>query len=258
MMRKIAAIMLTLVLACVVPAGVSAEQDAYWIDSGRETLWNALNAGNLQPLSTDEKSAFFAQYATDMALAEWEAGDGISGSFSIRDDGSFRAEYRATFEGETEETVGSGSFSNVYKLSDWVYALEPGTIQWESQDNEFIVQETLLFEVPGATENETGILRYELQNIAGQNGLNPGEPVPYCFITAFDSAPLWYGETKNTGAAKPTGEWTCPDCGQKGNSGNFCINCGMARPADLWSCPKCGQEENTGNFCINCGTPREN
>ena len=48
-------------------------------------------------------------------------------------------------------------------------------------------------------------------------------------------------------------DWTCPDCGQTGNAGNFCSNCGAARLAANWTCPDCGQAGNTGNFCSNCG-----
>ena len=69
----------------------------------------------------------------------------------------------------------------------------------------------------------------------------------------------------NCGTAKPaetapaaSGEWTCPDCGQEGNTGAFCPNCGKARPAAEWTCPNCGQEGNQGAFCPNCGTPRSN
>ena len=47
-------------------------------------------------------------------------------------------------------------------------------------------------------------------------------------------------------------EWTCPVCGQTGNTGNFCPACGAKAPEAGWFCPECGQE-NTGNFCINCG-----
>ncbi len=49
--------------------------------------------------------------------------------------------------------------------------------------------------------------------------------------------------------------WTCPACGQEGNTGNFCIHCGAARPDETWDC-SCGQTGNTGNFCSNCGAPR--
>ncbi len=54
------------------------------------------------------------------------------------------------------------------------------------------------------------------------------------------------------------GVWTCPSCGQTGNTGKFCQNCGGAKPAaaGVWTCPSCGQTGNTGKFCQNCGAPR--
>ena len=51
-------------------------------------------------------------------------------------------------------------------------------------------------------------------------------------------------------------EWTCPNCGQTGNTGNFCSNCATARPSAEWTCPNCGQTGNTGNFCSNCATAK--
>lgn len=52
--------------------------------------------------------------------------------------------------------------------------------------------------------------------------------------------------------------WTCPGCGQEGNSQNFCPTCGTPRPEDSgeWTCPGCGQEGNTQNYCPACGSPR--
>lgn len=55
--------------------------------------------------------------------------------------------------------------------------------------------------------------------------------------------------------------WTCPSCGQAGNTGKFCTNCGQPNPADaataavLWTCPSCGTQ-NSGKFCSECGAPR--
>jgi len=58
-------------------------------------------------------------------------------------------------------------------------------------------------------------------------------------------------------AAAPSGGWTCPKCGQTGNTGKFCGNCGAPKPeAGGWTCPKCGQTGNTGKFCSNCGTAK--
>ncbi len=50
--------------------------------------------------------------------------------------------------------------------------------------------------------------------------------------------------------------WTCPKCGQTGNTGKFCSNCGAPRPDASWTCAKCGQTGNTGKFCSNCGAPK--
>lgn len=55
--------------------------------------------------------------------------------------------------------------------------------------------------------------------------------------------------------------WTCPSCGQAGNTGKFCTNCGQPNPANaaaaavLWTCPACGTQ-NSGKFCSECGAPR--
>ena len=58
-------------------------------------------------------------------------------------------------------------------------------------------------------------------------------------------------------------DWTCPACGQSGNTGNFCSNCGVAKPLPVappapatWFCPNCGHADNAGNFCPVCGTAR--
>ncbi len=55
------------------------------------------------------------------------------------------------------------------------------------------------------------------------------------------------------------GGWDC-ECGQKGNTGNFCMNCGTRKPQpkaapETWDC-ECGQKGNTGKFCPNCGAKR--
>lgn len=55
--------------------------------------------------------------------------------------------------------------------------------------------------------------------------------------------------------------WTCPSCGQAGNTGKFCTNCGQPNPANVavaaanWLCPNCGTQ-NSGKFCSECGAPR--
>lgn len=59
------------------------------------------------------------------------------------------------------------------------------------------------------------------------------------------------------GAPTPAqGGWDC-GCGQKGNTGKFCINCGKPKPepAAGWACPSCGTV-NQGRFCMDCGAKK--
>lgn len=55
---------------------------------------------------------------------------------------------------------------------------------------------------------------------------------------------------------EPVETWDC-SCGQKGITGNFCMNCGSKKPAKMtsWDC-NCGQKGITGNFCMNCGAKK--
>lgn len=56
----------------------------------------------------------------------------------------------------------------------------------------------------------------------------------------------------------PQTPWDCV-CGQKANTGKFCVACGRARDLGeakpAWMCI-CGQTGNTGNFCVACGRSR--
>lgn len=68
-------------------------------------------------------------------------------------------------------------------------------------------------------------------------------------------------QTPQGAPAPAQGGWDC-GCGQKGNTGKFCINCGKPKPepAAGWACPSCGTV-NQGRFCMDCGaknrrTPR--
>ena len=63
-------------------------------------------------------------------------------------------------------------------------------------------------------------------------------------------------QTPQGAPAPAQGGWDCR-CGQKGNTGKFCINCGNPKPepAAGWSCPSCGTV-NQGRFCMNCGTKK--
>ena len=62
--------------------------------------------------------------------------------------------------------------------------------------------------------------------------------------------------TLPVGVLSESTAWTCPNCNQTGNTGNFCSNCATARPSDNWKCTNCGQTGNTGNFCSNCAAAR--
>lgn len=66
-------------------------------------------------------------------------------------------------------------------------------------------------------------------------------------------------ESEESPAVNDIGVWTCPNCGQSGNTGNFCGECGTKRPdpAGPWTCPSCGHPDNKGKFCENCGEPRD-
>ena len=127
-------------------------QEEYWVSSGREALWNALFESNPQPLSIAEKKAFFEQYAVEMTLVQYVPDAEVTGSFSIYPDGSFYVDYRTGFtcggQLEIQQTTGTGNIENVYQLNSWVYALQPGTVSWVSQDDEFVLQNYMLFEVP--------------------------------------------------------------------------------------------------------------
>ena len=58
------------------------------------------------------------------------------------------------------------------------------------------------------------------------------------------------------GPAPVPGAWDC-SCGQKGNTGKFCVACGAKKPEPegTWDCA-CGHRGNTGKFCMECGAPK--
>ena len=63
------------------------------------------------------------------------------------------------------------------------------------------------------------------------------------------------GKPKPEPKVEPEG-WTCPDCGHTGNKGKFCEECGIPKPAATWDCPTCGEKDIKGKFCPECGTKR--
>ncbi|MBO4614872.1 MAG: OmpA family protein [Bacteroidales bacterium] len=68
--------------------------------------------------------------------------------------------------------------------------------------------------------------------------------------------------------AHDNGGWTCPACGAKGNTGNFCKECAAKKPGASsatetntasesgWTCPACGHTGNQGKFCNECGAKK--
>ena len=173
--------------------GEDTSQDDYWAGSGLEFLWDTLYLKDPQPLSDEEQRAFFRRYAAEMKLVSFSPSEDVSGSFSIRENGSFHVDYRSGRPPEYSDTSGEGSFTGVIRLSDWVFALVPGAVQWASLEDEFVLQEVMLFQIPGAKEDDPGILKTDLQNIASLTKADPQSPVPFCFIRAFDNSPLWAG-----------------------------------------------------------------
>lgn len=53
------------------------------------------------------------------------------------------------------------------------------------------------------------------------------------------------------------GPWAC-ECGQTGNTGNFCPNCSRRRPSsNPWFCPRCDHMNQADyNYCENCAEPK--
>lgn len=84
----------------------------------------------------------------------------------------------------------------------------------------------------------------EKMNFGGLSGKPASDPTP-----ATPAAP----------ATPAPNTWTCPQCGEEGNTKKFCMNCGNPKPepkAEGWTCPVCGHEGNKGKFCEECGTPK--
>ena len=99
------------------------------------------------------------------------------------------------------------------------------------------------------------------QPMAPQAGAAAGGPAPV--PGAWDCS---CGQKGNTGKfcmacgakkPEPEGTWDCA-CGHRGNTGKFCMECGAPKPAAQprgWTCPGCGTV-NQGKFCMNCGAKK--
>ena len=198
---KILAVFLSLLLAISQVPAVSAtgeyddddEMDIYWEESGRAYLFDTLYAGKGRTLSETERQAFFNTYAVTMTRIA--GGAQYSGFFTLNGDGSYSGRFAASWgDGTTTTSVFNGVFSDVIQLSMYTYALCTEQIYWTTEVEPEVMQETMLFSVPGGQKDLPGALVYEIQQIGEENGTNPDGPLNCSFITAFDSAPVWYSE----------------------------------------------------------------
>ncbi|WP_432643187.1 SPFH domain-containing protein [Acidaminococcus sp.] len=103
------------------------------------------------------------------------------------------------------------------------------------------------------------------QTMAAQTQAQQAAQVQAAQTSAADTWDCACGQKGNTGkfcmgcgkqepVSKPAGNsWDC-SCGQKGNTGKFCGACGKPKPetSDGWTCPGC-KTVNQGKFCMNCG-----
>ena len=87
-------------------------------------------------------------------------------------------------------------------------------------------------------------------------------PMPVAEAAVADFWACSCGEKHNTGkfcmncGAPKAQTWDCA-CGHKGNRGKFCEECGSPKPmSDTWDCA-CGQKKNTGKCCPECGAKRQ-
>ncbi|MCR5297110.1 MAG: hypothetical protein K6E17_06840 [Clostridiales bacterium] len=209
-MRKLTAMILALVMAVCALSFAAAEddQDRYWRESGREYLHNMWYYGRGTKLTADERSEFFRNNAVVMDYVD----QGMNGSFIIYSSGDFYGHVSDSYGADAAMSDFSGRFTEVWRLTPYVYALETNYIAWMADDYPEAMQNTMLLTLPGARTGTDGALKYEIQQIAAFFGLNEYDPLPCYFITAFDSAPLWFSGVKSG--------YTVPDGGESWNQGN--------------------------------------
>ena len=141
----------------------------------------------------------------------------------------------------TEENKVAGVYVGNNRKASYFCLLDNEVIQQLEAQNAFDTTGGTLPERNGQEDPETQEEAEGLNSASLEKPDKPQEETEEVVLGADDAA------------------WTCPKCGQEGNTGNFCTNCAEPRPtpADVsWTCPKCGQEGNTGNFCSNCAEPR--
>ena len=205
--KKILAVLFVMLLALSRILAVSAtveyddddEQDIYWEESGRAYLFDTLYAGSGRTFSETERRAFFSTYAVTMTRIA--GGAQYSGFFALNADGSYSGRFAASWsDGTTTASDFYGMFNEVIQLNMYTYALRTEQIYWTREEEPEVMQETMLFTIPGERNDLPGAMSYEIRQIAEENGTDPAGPLDCAFITAFDSAPLWYSEV-NSGSA---------------------------------------------------------
>ena len=212
--RKVLTMMLALMLAAVWVCTAAAtgeyddddEQDIYWEQSGRAYLSDTLYGGNGRVLSEAERNAFFSTYA--VIMTKIPEGPDRTGFFAVNGDGSYSGRYAASWDdGSITASDFYGRFTSVTQLNMYTYALETEQIYWTTEDEPEVMQNTMLFTIPGIRSDIPGAMIYEMQQIAIAEGVDPEGPLNCSFITAFDSAPLWYSTVAGGGTEpEPAGD----------------------------------------------------
>ncbi len=199
--RKLIAVLLTLLLAAAGAAAEMDSQERYWIESGRAALSDILYNGRGTTLTASERDAFFRRHAVQMEYCY----DYPYGAFTIYSDGTFSGEAGEYREDTYFCTAFVGRFTNVIRLTSCVYALQTNDIDFYQEDFPEAMQSTMLLTVPGVQAGQNGALNYEIRHIADRLGVNPAAPLQSYFLTAFDSAPLWYSSLKTVSSGSSSG-----------------------------------------------------
>ena len=201
---RIAVLLLALMMAWTACAALADDydaQDEYWKNSGREYLWNALWNGGGRKLSDEERSIFFQTQAVTMTQVLMSG----SGFFAINGDGSYTGRFaQQDYDGTIYSADFYGRFTEVVQLNMYTYALRTDQINFTKEEIPEVMQETMLFTVPGERKDLPGALAYEISSIAKACGLNENNPLPCAFIVAFDSSPTWYSALAGGQAVQPT------------------------------------------------------
>ncbi len=186
------ALVMTLAAACA-GADEMDSQELYWQESGRAYLYDMVWYGRGTKLNATQMKAFFRQHQVTMDNIE----NAQNGFFAIYQDGGYYGRASYTDQYSTATSSFTGTFTEVWQLTPYVFALVSENIQWMQDDLPEAMQRTMILTIPGIQAGMTGALKYEIERIAGYLGLSKQDPLPCYFITAFDSGELWYSGRKN-------------------------------------------------------------